>query len=84
MTKVFVVAAKRTPLGSFNGSLKSVPAAQLAAVAIKAAIKEAKIDPVNLDEVILGNVVGAGQGMGGPVVKLQFMPIFLRKCQPIA
>ncbi len=64
MTKVFIVAAKRTPLGSFNGSLKSVPAAQLAAVAIKAAIKEAKVDPANLDEVILGNVVGAGQGMG--------------------
>ncbi|GAB3533041.1 MULTISPECIES: acetyl-CoA C-acetyltransferase [Photobacterium] len=64
MTKVFIVAAKRTPLGSFNGALKSVPAAQLAAVAIKAAIKDAKIDPAHLDEVILGNVVGAGQGMG--------------------
>ncbi|MGF1689006.1 acetyl-CoA C-acetyltransferase [Photobacterium japonica] len=64
MTKVYIVAAKRTPLGSFNGALKSVPAAQLAAVAIKAALEEAKIDPTNLDEVILGNVVGAGQGMG--------------------
>lgn len=64
MTKVYIVAAKRTPIGSFNGSLKSVPAAQLAAVAIKAALEEAKVDPVNLDEVILGNVVSAGQGMG--------------------
>ncbi|WP_299022285.1 acetyl-CoA C-acetyltransferase [uncultured Photobacterium sp.] len=64
MTKVFIVAAKRTPMGSFNGSLKSVPASKLAAVAIKAALKEADVDPVNVDEVILGNVVGAGQGMG--------------------
>lgn len=64
MTKVYIVAAKRTPIGSFNGSLKSVPAAQLAAVAIKAALEEAKVDPANLDEVILGNVVSAGQGMG--------------------
>ncbi|GAL02726.1 3-ketoacyl-CoA thiolase [Photobacterium aphoticum] len=64
MTKVYIVAAKRTPLGSFNGALKSVPAAQLAAVAIKGALADAKLDPANLDEVILGNVVGAGQGMG--------------------
>ncbi|MCW8330181.1 acetyl-CoA C-acetyltransferase [Photobacterium sp. SDRW27] len=64
MTKVYIVAAKRTPLGSFNGALKSVSAAQLAAVAIKAALKEASVEPANLDEVILGNVVGAGQGMG--------------------
>ncbi|MDV5170152.1 acetyl-CoA C-acetyltransferase [Photobacterium rosenbergii] len=64
MAKVYIVAAKRTPIGSFNGALKSVPASQLAAVAIKAALEEAKVDPANLDEVILGNVVGAGQGMG--------------------
>ncbi|MBY5948929.1 acetyl-CoA C-acetyltransferase [Photobacterium rosenbergii] len=64
MSKVYIVAAKRTPIGSFNGALKSVPASQLAAVAIKAALEEAKVDPANLDEVILGNVVGAGQGMG--------------------
>ncbi|KHT63963.1 acetyl-CoA acetyltransferase [Photobacterium gaetbulicola] len=64
MAKVYIVAAKRTPIGSFNGALKSVPAPQLAAVAIKAALEEANVDPANLDEVILGNVVGAGQGMG--------------------
>ncbi|ELR65462.1 3-ketoacyl-CoA thiolase [Photobacterium marinum] len=64
MTKVFIVAAKRTPMGSFNGSLKSVPASILAATAIKAALQEAKVEPANVDEVILGNVVGAGQGMG--------------------
>ncbi|QUJ69340.1 acetyl-CoA C-acetyltransferase (plasmid) [Photobacterium sp. GJ3] len=64
MTKVFIVAAKRTPIGSFNGSLKSVSPAQLAAVAIKAALTQAKVDPAKVDEVILGNVIGAGQGMG--------------------
>ncbi|KDM90715.1 acetyl-CoA C-acetyltransferase [Photobacterium galatheae] len=64
MTKVYIVAAKRTPIGSFNGALKSVPPAQLASVAIKAALTQANVDPAKLDEVIVGNVVGAGQGMG--------------------
>ncbi|MDO6705864.1 acetyl-CoA C-acetyltransferase [Photobacterium sp. 1_MG-2023] len=64
MTKVFIVAAKRTPIGSFNGSLKSVSPAQLAAVAIKAALTQANVDPAKVDEVILGNVIAAGQGMG--------------------
>ncbi|MEZ8742016.1 acetyl-CoA C-acetyltransferase [Photobacterium swingsii] len=64
MAKVFIVAAKRTPIGSFNGALKSVSPAQLGAVAIKAAIEQANVQPANLDEVIVGNVVGAGQGMG--------------------
>ncbi|KKD00293.1 MULTISPECIES: acetyl-CoA C-acetyltransferase [Photobacterium] len=64
MTKVYIVAAKRTPIGSFNGALKSVPPAQLAAVAIKGALAQANVDPAKIDEVILGNVVGAGQGMG--------------------
>lgn len=64
MTKVYIVAAKRTPLGSFNGALKTVPASRLAAAAIKAALEQAKVDPAHLDEVILGNVVSAAQGMG--------------------
>ncbi|KMV29030.1 acetyl-CoA C-acetyltransferase [Photobacterium swingsii] len=64
MAKVFIVAAKRTPIGSFNGALKSVSPAQLGAIAIKAAIEQANVQPANLDEVIVGNVVGAGQGMG--------------------
>ncbi|UXI03799.1 acetyl-CoA C-acetyltransferase [Photobacterium sp. TY1-4] len=64
MTKVYIVAAKRTPLGSFNGSLKTVPAPRLAAVAIQAALEQASVDPGLLDEVILGNVVSAAQGMG--------------------
>jgi len=64
MAKVFIVAAKRTPIGSFNGALKSVSAAQLGAIAIKGALAETSIPLDAIDEVILGNVVGAGQGMG--------------------
>jgi acetyl-CoA C-acetyltransferase len=62
--KVFIVAAKRTPIGAFNGSLKTVPAAELAAVAIKAALAQANLEADKVEEVIVGNVVGAGQGMG--------------------
>lgn len=64
MEKVFVVAAKRTPLGSFGGSLKGVSAGQLAAKAIKGALESGKVNVDNIDEVIVGNVVSAGQGMG--------------------
>ncbi|MEH6530105.1 MAG: acetyl-CoA C-acetyltransferase [Photobacterium frigidiphilum] len=64
MTKVFIVAAKRTPIGSFNGALKTVSAAQLAAVAIKGALAQGNIPVEAIDEVVVGNVISAGQGMG--------------------
>jgi acetyl-CoA C-acetyltransferase len=64
MTKVFIVAAKRTAIGSFNGALKTVSAAQLAAVAIKGALAQGNIPVEAIDEVVVGNVIGAGQGMG--------------------
>ncbi|MTI17137.1 acetyl-CoA C-acetyltransferase [Rhodobacteraceae bacterium RKSG542] len=64
MTRVFIVGAKRTPLGSFLGSLSTVPAARLGAVAIKAALEQSVIVPEHVDEVIVGNVLGAAQGMG--------------------
>ena len=63
MTKeVFIVGAKRTPLGSFNGSLSSVSATKLGAVAIKAALEQANIDPNVVEEVIMGSVLQAGLG----------------------
>ncbi len=63
MTKeVFIVAAKRTPMGSFNGALSSVPAPKLGAVAIKAALEQAGISPEMVEEVIMGNVLQAGVG----------------------
>jgi len=62
MKKVVIVAAKRTPVGAFNGALSSVSAPQLGSIAIKALLEETKINPDLVDEVIMGNVLSAGQG----------------------
>ena len=62
MTEVVIVSAARTPVGSFNGELSSVPAAYLGSVAIKAALARAKVEPKEVDEVILGQILIAGQG----------------------
>lgn len=64
MNKVYIVSAKRTALGSFLGTLKNVPAGELAAKVLKAIIEETHIDPNIIDEVILGNILPAGQGQG--------------------
>ncbi|MFA0024683.1 acetyl-CoA C-acyltransferase, partial [Vibrio sp. 10N.261.49.A5] len=64
MEKVFIVAAKRTPIGAFTGSLKNVSAGELAGVAIKGALESVDLSLDAIDEVIVGNVVSAGQGMG--------------------
>ncbi|HOJ18515.1 MAG TPA: thiolase family protein [Ignavibacteriaceae bacterium] len=62
MKKVIIAAAKRTPVGSFNGVLSGVTAPQLGSTAIKALLEETQINPELVDEVILGNVLSAGQG----------------------
>ncbi len=59
---VVIVSARRTPVGSFNGSLAAIPAHQLGQVAIEAALNDAGIAPDHVDEVILGQVLTAGQG----------------------
>ena len=59
---VVIVAAARTPVGSFNGSLASVPASFLGTVALKAAMQRARLEAKEVDEVILGQVLAAGQG----------------------
>src|SRR6185295_12295132 len=59
---IVIVSAARTPVGSFNGSLSSLPAHALGEVAIKAALERAKVDPADVDEVIMGQVLTAGQG----------------------
>lgn len=64
MEKVYIVAAKRTAIGAFGGSLKNTSAGNLAAVAIKGALEAANLGSDKIDEVIVGNVVSAGQGMG--------------------
>jgi acetyl-CoA C-acetyltransferase len=59
---IVIVAAARTPVGSFNGSLSSLPAHALGEVAIRAALERASVDPADVDEVIMGQVLTAGQG----------------------
>ncbi|MGF1749231.1 acetyl-CoA C-acetyltransferase [Vibrio cionasavignyae] len=64
MEPIYIVAAKRTPIGSFNGALSPVPAPTLGAAAIKGALSQCHINPTLIDEVIVGNVLSAGIGMG--------------------
>ena len=62
MKKVVITHAKRTPIGSFNGSLSSLSSPQLGSTVIKSLIYESKIDTGIIDEVIMGNVLTAGLG----------------------
>jgi len=62
MRKVVITHAKRTPIGSFNGTLASISATQLGSIAIKALLEESMIDPLKIDEVIMGNVLTSGLG----------------------
>ncbi len=58
----YIVAAKRTPVGTFQGAFSSVPAPRLGATAITAALKEAKVQAADIDECIMGEVLTAGVG----------------------
>ncbi len=60
--EVFIVAAVRTPIGSFGGSLKSFTATQLGGIVIKAVLEKVQLDPSKVDEVIFGSVIQAGLG----------------------
>ena len=62
MREVVIASAARTALGSFGGSLKDVPAAELGAIVIKEAVKRAGINPEQVEEVVMGNVIQAGLG----------------------
>lgn len=59
---IVIVSAARTPLGDFLGNLASLHAVNLGSIAIKAAVERAKIDPSEVNEVIMGCVLSAGQG----------------------
>ena len=59
---IVIVGAKRTPIGAMQGKFNSVSASQLGAVAIKAAIEQAGVKPNEVDDLIFGNVLQAGQG----------------------
>jgi acetyl-CoA C-acetyltransferase len=62
MADIVIVSAARTPVGSFNGAFGALPAHELGAVAIKAALERAKVSPEEVDEVILGQVLSGGEG----------------------
>jgi acetyl-CoA C-acetyltransferase len=62
MKEVYIVSAVRTPIGSFGGSLASVPATRLGAEAIKAALEKIKLDPKLVTEVFMGSVLQANLG----------------------
>lgn len=62
MKEVFIVSAVRTPMGSFLGSLADVPATKLGSTAIKGALDKINLDPKQVQEVYMGNVLQAGEG----------------------
>ena len=64
MNDIVIVSAQRTPVGSFNGALASLPAHDLGRIAIQSAVERAGIQLTDVDEVILGQVLQAGAGQG--------------------
>jgi len=72
MTKAVIVSAARTAIGTLSGSLAQQPATKLGAVAVREAVKRAKLEPAQVDEVILGHVLPAGLGLNpGRVAALE-------------
>jgi len=61
-SEVVIVSAARTPIGSFNGSLASLSATQLGSLVIQEVLRRAEVPPAEVDEVIMGNVLTAGEG----------------------
>jgi acetyl-CoA C-acetyltransferase len=64
-SEIVITAAARTPVGSFNGSLKATPATELGRTVIAAVIERAKVDPGDVSEVIMGQILTAGIGQNG-------------------
>lgn len=62
MKEVFIIAAVRTPMGSFGGALSSLSAVQLGSAAIKGALEKAGVDASEVEEVFMGNVISANLG----------------------
>src|SRR5260221_3907038 len=62
MTDIVIAAAARTPIGSFSGALASVPAHTLGEIALRAAMERAKLEPGAVSDVILGQILSAGEG----------------------
>ncbi len=59
---VVIVSATRTPVGAFNGAFATLPAHQLGTIAIKSALERAGVEPAKVSEVIMGQILTAGEG----------------------
>ena len=57
-----ILSAVRTPIGRFQGALSGLAATKLGAIAVRAAVERAGINPKDVEEVLMGNVVQAGEG----------------------
>ena len=64
MTDIVILSATRTPIGAFQGAFAGVPAPKLGAAAIRGAIAQAGVNPADVTDCLMGNVLQAGQGMG--------------------
>ena len=88
MTDVVIASGARTPVGSFTGSFANLPAHDLGTVAIKAALERAKVAPNEVSEVVLGQILTAGQGQNpgrqaaGPMWGLTATPPVLPPARP--
>jgi len=69
MQEVYIISAVRTPIGSFGGSLASLSATALGAIAVKGALEKAGVDPKQVQELLMGNVISAGLGQA-PVTQV--------------
>ncbi|HLI21346.1 MAG TPA: acetyl-CoA C-acetyltransferase, partial [Stellaceae bacterium] len=62
MSEIVIAGAARTPIGSFNGALAALPAHELGKVAVAEAMKRANVAPGDVSEVVLGQILAAGEG----------------------
>ena len=62
MPEIVIAGAVRTPIGSFNGTLAALPAHELGKVAIAEALRRAQVEPKDVSEVVLGQILTAGEG----------------------
>ena len=62
MKEAVIVSATRTPVGKFGGVLKDLSAPKIGAIAVREAVRRAKLEPKDVEECIMGNVISAGLG----------------------
>lgn len=76
MNEVYIVVARRTPIGKYGKSLKSIRSNQLGAISIKGVLTQSGVDPFEVDEVIMGNTIqaGNGQNLAGQCASLAGLP----------